>query len=393
MSTNQTTPTTTRSHVDALFSRLVATEQILIRTLARDGEALGWVIPFLQEEAASGRLGQWLPAVQAGHHQAFLDALEGAAIEGGAASAQAILQATQQLRITRDALLRLASGPCSGSVHRAVDACLEASNQVTTANQGLAQRCANRVLRGGGASAEEGLMVEAVGAGMVAIMSSVDRFQPLLGNAFSTFSIRGVEAAVRDTRAEWHGNVHLSEGGRRKLKAILAAESRLLQRNQSVPSTREVAEELGLDAFEVEQVLKASGIEVRLDLDEQDEAEGRGAYTGPEVTEWSEAQGIEEVRAAELRRAIRAGLATLSERQAQILTLRFGLEDGEGLSRPAVARELGISPARVRSLEDEGLRRLRPFLLAFHEEQESRQEEAASAEDARLDLEGGTYLA
>lgn len=380
MNTPQTTPTT-RASIDALFSHLVATEQTLFRSLAGDGEAMARVIPFLQEEASSGRLGQWVPALEPEDHQAFLDALKSADLRGGAASAKALLQASRKLRVTREALIELASGPLTQAVREALGASMAARNTVVEANQGLAQRSANRILRGGGASAEEGLVAEAVGAGLFAIMSSVDRFQPRLGNAFSTFSMRGVEAAVRDTRAEWHGNVRLSEGGRRKLKLILEAESRLMQRNHSVPSMRQVAEELQLEAFEVEQVLKASGMEVRLDLDEQDEAEGRGAYTGPEVRERSESEGIEEVREEELRLAIRAALAMLNERQAQVLTLRYGLDDGEALSRPMVAKEMGISPARVRSLEEEGMKRIRPFLMAFREKERSRQKEGLDPED------------
>ena len=355
-----TAPPTNRAAVAALFTRLVATEQALFRALARDGQALEWVLPLLEEEAAADRLGQWLPARDLALHWAFLGALEGVRRGGGVRSARDILRAAWPLRVTRKALLKLASGPCSGAVRQAVDTSLAMRNQVVEANQGLAQSCANRVLGRGGASGQAGLVDEGISEGMMALQVSVDRFQPGLGYAFSTFAMRGVEPAVRAVRTKWRGDVHLSGTARRRLKAILEEQSRVLRETGEMPGLMEVAEALGMKTAEVEDLLGASAWAVSLDEGGPEQGGGPSAISKAILRDGSD--GLRQLRGGELQRALRAALDQLPEGQAEVLALRFGLEDGCPLSRAKVASKLGLTPTRVRALEKKGMKRVQPFL-------------------------------
>lgn len=353
------TPRTNRAAIDALFTRLVATEQALFRALARDGQALKWVFPFLQEEVATDHLDQWLPG-HLTHHWAFLEALEGVRRGGGANSSRCILRALQHLRVTRKALLKLGSRPCSVAVSQAVDASIAVRNQLVEANQGLAQSCANRILGRGGAPDQAGLLDEGISEGMLAIQLAVDRFQPALGHAFSTFAMRRVEPAVRAVRSKWHGDVHLSGTARRRLKAIFEEQSRVFKVTGELPSPMAVAQALGLKTADVESLLGASARAAS--LDDENWQEGRASTANSSASMRDGLEDLSQLRGGELQRALRAALDQLPEGQAEVLALRFGLEDGCPLSRAKVASKLGLTPTRVRALEKKGMKRVQPLL-------------------------------
>jgi len=73
-----------------------------------------------------------------------------------------------------------------------------------------------------------------------------------------------------------------------------------------------------------------------------------------EATEPSEA-----AEAALLRQGIEKALATLTPREARVLKLRFGLDDGQARTLEEVGREFGVTRERIRQIETKALRKLK----------------------------------
>ena len=365
MTTNPTTPVrTTRAQIDAQFQRLVQSERTLLRLIGRDPETLGRALRLVREAASEDCLGQLLPTATPVHESAVLAALDGLVGGSSPKRIQATCRAMSQVRITRKALVALASGPLSTPVLQAVDATFQLRNQLLEANQGLVGRRVDSLLKRGEGGACENLREEAMQEASLALQAAIDRFQPKLGFAFSTFAMPGVDGAIREARASLRGNIRLSEGDQRKQKAILQAEARLRQELCREPELWEVAEAVGMSLAEVDAVRLAALEEARFDLTSDEAMEDNVALPKEPTSGDNEATGIAAVEQSDRQRALGLALAGLPVKQARILALRFGLEGGEELSRPEIAIELGLPLSRVTLLEAKGLERMRLALGA-----------------------------
>jgi RNA polymerase sigma factor (sigma-70 family) len=221
--------------------------------------------------------------------------------------------------------------------------------------------------------------------GNLALMSAIDRFQPRLGYAFSTFAMRGVDAAIREAKVSLRGNIRLTEGDRRKLKSILETESHLKHILLRKPSLEEIAENLGMPVAEAELVCQASQMEGRYDLSTAEARQSEVYLPHEPPPEETEATRISSIRSSEISRALVHALGQLPLSQARILALRSGM-DGDGsfsqlrcqiLSKRTeptsrngddsctpseIAAELQLSVARVSQLEAWGLRGMRQVM-------------------------------
>ncbi len=365
MPTNPTTPIrTTRAQIDAQFQRLVQSERTLLRLIGREPATLGRALRLVREAASEDCLGQLLPTATPAHESAALAALEGLAGGSSPERIQAACRAMSRVRITRKALVALASGPLSTPVLQAVDATFKVRNQLLEANLGLVGRRVDSLLKRGEGGACESLRKEAMQEASMALQSAIDRFQPKLGFAFSTFAMPGVDGAIREALATLRGNIRLSDGDQRKQKAILQAETKLRREFCREPELSEIAEAVGMTLAEVDAVRQAAQVEVRIDLTPDEAMEDNVALTKEPVSEDNEATGIAAVEQTDRQRALSQALAGLPVKEARVLALRFGLEDGEELSRPAVAVEMGLRPSRVALLEAKGMERMRMALGA-----------------------------
>jgi RNA polymerase primary sigma factor len=266
-------------------------------------------------------------------------------------------------------LVLLASGPLSDPVLQALDATFALRNGLLDANLGLVKGRVERLLNRGGGSTCASLSAEACQEGSLALQSAIDRFQPRLGFAFSTFAVPGVDAAIREARTNLRGNLRLSEGDRRKLTAMLRAETRLLQQLHREPTLDEIAQALGLPLAEVATVRQASWAESRFDLTaEEAEADGTATPREPHSEETEETR-LATVARSEAQAALNLAMQRLSRHQARILELRFGLDGGGERTRSQIAASLNLPVSRVTLLEAKAIQRMQQGLgLHAHRE-------------------------
>jgi RNA polymerase primary sigma factor len=360
---------TTRAQADALFRHLVRSERALFRALGHHPRDLQRALLLVRDAAAEGRLGRLLPTTEPAHEGAILASL--AAVAGGSdlRRIRAAFRALGRARITRKALVLLASGPLSDPVLQALDATFALRNGLLDANLGLVKGRVERLLNRGGGSTCASLSAEACQEGSLALQSAIDRFQPRLGFAFSTFAVPGVDAAIREARTNLRGNLRLSEGDRRKLTAMLRAETRLLQQLHREPTLDEIAQALGLPLAEVATVRQASWAESRFDLTaEEAEADGTATPREPHSEETEETR-LATVARSEAQAALNLAMQRLSRHQARILELRFGLDGGGERTRSQIAASLNLPVSRVTLLEAKAIQRMQQGLgLHAHRE-------------------------
>jgi RNA polymerase primary sigma factor len=129
-----------------------------------------------------------------------------------------------------------------------------------------------------------------------------------------------------------------------------------LAQEQPYPTVEQLAAYLGWSAQKVERVLRAKDDAESLDSPMGDDGGGN-----PRLAIIADSNADTEGAAAEtmLREQIERAVSRLSEREATIIRLRFGLDGGEPRTLEEVGERLGVSRERVRQIEAVALRKLR----------------------------------
>jgi RNA polymerase primary sigma factor len=192
--------------------------------------------------------------------------------------------------------------------------------------------------------------------GNLGLIKAVEKFDYHRGHRFSTYATwwirQSITRALADQGRVIRLPVHLSD----RIRKVYQVAQQLEQDWGRQPTPEEIAEELGLPAQKVQWMLKVSQRPLSLEkpVGEEEDSElgsfipDRDAPTPSETAYHSMLQSkLDEV------------LTTLSPREARILQLRFGLQDGRSYTLEEVGRKFGLTRERIRQIEHEALDRLR----------------------------------
>jgi RNA polymerase primary sigma factor len=199
--------------------------------------------------------------------------------------------------------------------------------------------------------------------GNVGLMKAVEKYDYRRGNRFSTYATWWIRQAVTRALAN-HGRTiripaHL--GGR--ISKLYQIAQELEQQLGRQPSAEEIAENMDLPAERVRWMLRTSRQPVHLERPVGDESD---AELGDFIEDIELPQPAETVANNMLTEEIGELLDQLTPREARILRLRYGLQDGESRTLKEVGEMFGLSRERIRQLEKEALRKLRHPNFAGH---------------------------
>jgi RNA polymerase primary sigma factor len=199
--------------------------------------------------------------------------------------------------------------------------------------------------------------------GNVGLMKAVEKYDYRRGNRFSTYATWWIRQAVTRALAN-HGRTiripaHL--GGR--ISKLYQVAQELEQELGRQPTAEEIAENMDLPADRVRWMLRTSRQPVHLERPVGDESD---AELGDFIEDIELPQPAETVASNMLTEEIGEILDQLTPREARILRLRYGLQDGESRTLKEVGEMFGLSRERIRQLEKEALRKLRHPNFAGH---------------------------
>ena len=199
-------------------------------------------------------------------------------------------------------------------------------------------------------------LVDLVQEGNFGLLRAIDKFDHRRGLRFSTYAAWWIRHALTRALADQSRMIRLPVHLTGAVQRVRRAQDRLVRETGVEPSAEELATRTGLPLQNVKRALDVVAQPVSLDVPVGDD---RDMDLGDLVADVSHVSAEEVVAETELRDGARELLATLSEREAEVLRLRFGVGGRALGTLEEIGARLSVSRERARQLERDALRKLR----------------------------------
>jgi RNA polymerase primary sigma factor len=195
-----------------------------------------------------------------------------------------------------------------------------------------------------------------INEGNLGLIKAARRFDETRGFKFISYAVWWIRQSIMQALAEQSRIVRLPLNRVGALNKIGKAYSNLEQEYEREPSPEELAEELEMDVDDVSEAMTLSAKHLSMDAPFASNEENRlldvlenEDLPAPDTTLMSES----------LKEEVERALAKLSEREAEVIRLYFGLENDEPLTLEEIGDKFNLTRERVRQIKEKAIRRLR----------------------------------
>ena len=195
-----------------------------------------------------------------------------------------------------------------------------------------------------------------IGEGNVGLLTAARKFDPDQGVKFISYAVWWIRQSILAALARQGRTVRVPLNRTADLSRIVRSTATLRQELEREPTPEEIATATGLAVDVVQSLVTLNSADVRLDapVDGEGDMSLIDRFTADEQSD-PEAQVMEQLLTEEIDRALRL----LPARDAKVLRLYFGLNDGREHTLEEIGGLLGVTRERVRQLRDRALKRLR----------------------------------
>lgn len=225
-----------------------------------------------------------------------------------------------------------------------------AREQLIKANTRLVVSIAKRFMGRGVA------FLDLIQEGNLGLMKAVEKFDYKRGFRFSTYATWWIRQTISRAIADQARTIRVPVHMTGQIHELYKISRELEQKLGRQPTIEELADRLGTSVPKVQWILRASWTPISLESPVGDDEEAElGMFIQDDISPTPMQSAYESM----LKDKLEEALKSLTPREARVLRLRFGLDDGRVYTLEEVGQKFGLTRERIRQIEGRALRRLR----------------------------------
>ena len=192
--------------------------------------------------------------------------------------------------------------------------------------------------------------------GNIGLMKAVDKFEYRRGYKFSTYATWWIRQAITRSIADQARTIRIPVHMIETINKINRVSRQLLQEMGREPTPEELGERLEMDEVKVRKVLKIAKEPISMETPIGDDED---SHLGDFIEDQTISSPVEDATSAGLQEATRDVLSNLTEREAKVLRMRFGIDMPTDHTLEEVGKQFDVTRERIRQIEAKALRKLR----------------------------------